>query len=215
MTELDAIIPKSTLPECSHGDVVISRFTVDEHGARMHNMREHRRVRVGEYTKINVGRSLWMSDTDSERWDHYWITRDAHGHVLITGLGMGLVVGAMLCRESVQSITVIEQHPDVVTLVAPLMHALSVEIRGENIVTVHEADAYTWKPSEDDRKRGYDTIWHDIWIGICADNVPEMGKLHRRYARWLNKPNGIQNSWCRAECQALRRRDQREQWRWT
>lgn len=132
--------------------------------------------------------------------DHYPIVRRATGHVLLNGLGLGMVLGAVLQKEEVEQVTVIENSPDVIALVAD-------HYRIDPRVSIILADAFIWTPP---KGAFYDCVWHDIWPAICSDNLPEMIKLHRKYGRRCD----WQGSWCRAECE--RRRDQwnKEKKRW-
>lgn len=59
------------------------------------------------------------------------------------------------------------------------------------------ADAFAYKPPKSKR---YGAVWHDIWANICADNLPEMHKLHRKYGRIAD----WQGSWCRWQCERNR-----------
>jgi hypothetical protein len=55
---------------------------------------------------------------------------------------------------------------------------------------VIQADAFSWKPP---RGELYDVIYFDIWADICTDNLPEISKLKRRYARRLKRKDS--GSW--------------------
>ena len=124
-----------------------------------------------------------MSDTPDEMKDHARFVREATGHVLINGLGIGMVLKNVLAKESVCTVTVNEISEEVIKMVAPHYSC--------ECLTINHADAFTWKPAKGIK---FDSIWHDIWADKCTDNLPEMTRLHRRYARWLN-PEGYQGSW--------------------
>ena len=84
-----------------------------------------------------------------------------------------------------------------------------IEISQEviDVVAQHIADdRATFTPMRikmDATKKGmcWNVVWPDIWNDICADNLSEMEKLHRRYARRCD----WQGSWCRVECQRARK----------
>jgi len=137
-----------------------------------------------------------MSDTPAEMTDHYSFVRQAKGNVLINGLGIGMVLNAILKNDSpaskVEKVTVIEIDQDVIGLVGP--HYL----RDHRVEIVH-ADAFDYQPPKGVR---YDAVWHDIWDTICTDNLDAMAMLHRKYGRRTD----WQGSWCRNECLASRQR---------
>lgn len=105
---------------------------------------------------------------------------------LINGLGLGVVLSAILKKDTVTEVTVIEKSEDVINLVAPAF------LLDKRVEIIHQ-DAFKYMPPKGET---YDFVWHDIWDDICADNIPEMTKLHRKYgkiAKW-------QDSWCKNEC---------------
>ncbi len=141
------------------------------------------RFRPGSYTELRRGGITFMTDL----YDEWWTQRHAiarartvGGRVLITGLGLGMVVEAILASPApaeVTSVTVIEQSPDVIELVAP--HLL--DRFGERLAIV-QADAFTWEPAGSAR---FETVWHDIWPdpdAACVD--AEMAQLREHHASW-------------------------------
>lgn len=148
---------------------------------------------VGEYTRMMVGHKVMMSDTLMERTTNYELMRQARGHVLIAGLGIGLVLPDILRNEAVESVLVVESSRAVIDLVAP--HYKHYKL------TVLHADIFTWRPVSDK----FDVIYFDIWPDRNTDNLAEMTKLHRAFRKYL-APDGWMDSWFRDE---LRRRKRR------
>lgn len=145
---------------------------------------------AGTYTCLMYKRDVIMSDTPDEIDDHMEAIHHASGHCLINGLGLGVVVNAILQKPDVEMVTVIEKSKDVIGLVAP--HYLRKF--GNSRLEIINVDAFDYQPPKNVR---YGMVWHDIWPTICADNLPEMHKLHRKYGRhavW-------QGSWCRRLCE--------------
>ena len=68
-------------------------------------------------------------------------------------------------------------------------------------------DAFEYKPPKGKR---YDAVWHDIWDGICTDNLKDMKKLHRKYG----KNSNYQASWARGLCELYEKREKKENYRW-
>ena len=126
-----------------------------------------------------------MSDTPAELSDFRHILYRCKGHVLINGLGLGIVADAVLSREGVDHVTVIEVSSDVIALTGP-----TLEARYGDKLTIVNADALAWKSPRGIR---YNVVWHDIWDTICGDNKETMSKLHRKYGRRCD----WQDSWCR------------------
>lgn len=183
------------VPEGESGDWRVSRFDVNEADASLHNMREsmHRSCRFinpGVYTRLTRHNNVIMSDTQAEIQDHREPAIHAHnGRVLVNGLGIGVVLQAVLEEPTVEHLIVIEKSRDVIKLVADHWQK-----RYGNRLTVVHADAFDWKPPKNTR---YCVVWHDIWDSITADNLPEMHRLHRKYGRRCD----WQGSWCRWMCE--------------
>lgn len=188
------------VPEGRSGDYSVERFTVSEQDAKFSTFSySGRYVTAGTYTRLRRGRTVVMSDTPAERRDHAYFVSLATGSVLVNGLGLGMCIKAVLAKDDVAEVTVIEKSPDVIRLVAPALT--------DPRLTIIEADALAWQPPKGKR---YDAVWHDIWDNICADNLPDMHKLHRKYGRRTD----WQGSWCRAECERQSREWKRERRFW-
>ena len=199
---------KVTVPEGLSGSFEIKKFTVTKEQERYNSMMaaihgSRRSVDAGTYTGLYVvsdrdqpgeRRHLLMSDTPDEMRDHWDPIHNACGHVLINGLGIGMVLQAVACKPSVTKVTVVEISQDVISLVWPHYQKMF----GDKIGVVL-GDAYKYQPP---RGESYGYVWHDIWDAVCSDNLEQMAVLHRKYGRRTIK----QGSWCKGECQAQKRR---------
>jgi hypothetical protein len=107
-----------------------------------------------------------MSDTPSEIREHADAIRDATGDVLITGLGLGCIVSALLAKPDVTSITVVEIDRDVIAITGPYYEN---EPRVK-IVNMDAIAAAAWFASEG---VGFDYAWHDIWSHIADRNLDD------------------------------------------
>lgn len=130
-------------------------------------------VPAGSYKKLTRKGAIVMSNTPMELKEHRRFIYKAEGVVLINGLGLGVCLAAILGKPEVTSVTVIEISPDVIGLVGP-------SFASDKRVAIIEANAFTWKPPYGQH---YDVVWHDIWQDMCADNLPEMTRLKRKYGR--------------------------------
>lgn len=181
------------VPEGVSGEWSVSRFTVSEQDAAYTRMRaalnpreRGREVPAGTYTQLRRGRTLVMSDTPAEIMDHLDFIHAATGRVLIHGLGLGMVLKAVLAKPDVTHVDVVEISEDVIRLVAPSYADPRVRIRHGDALTYRWPVGFSW-----------DAVWHDVWDNICGDNLPSMKTLHRRYGkrtRW-------QGSWAREQCE--------------
>ena len=182
-----------SVPDGKSNEWAVSTFKVTEKDLKMANLRAMfkpgcRTIPPGTYKRLTRNGSVIMSNTPSEIRDHQLFIHMAKqgGDILINGLGLGVALTAILQYPNVTHVTVIEQSTDVIALVAP-------SFNHDNRVTIINADAFEWKPPKGKR---YTAVWHDIWDNICADNLPEMAKLHRKYGRRTD----WQGSWCKELC---------------
>ena len=156
-------------------------------------------VPPGTYHQLVRGQQIVMSTTRAEIDDHMPVLSALedcdNGNVLITGLGLGMVLTAVLDTPGVDHVTVIEISEDVIGLVEPAYRAAGYD---EDRLTIVHADALEWKPPKGAR---YAVAWHDIWDLISSDNLRSMHRLHRKYGRCTD----WQGSWCRYECEKRRR----------
>jgi hypothetical protein len=188
------------VPCAEQGIAKVDRITITEDDAKFANLRSafsgrRSHVQPGEYTRLLVNSKIIMSDTYDEQQSNLEIKHQVEYHikhfgkcrVLISGLGLGMIMPPLL--EMGADITILELHEDVIDLIAP--HYYSLEQHPGQLEIIH-ADAFTWKIP---RGLTWDLIYHDIWFDICTDNLDELTKLKRRFARRLNRPNGEQWGW--------------------
>lgn len=151
-------------------------------------------IRPGRYKRLrHAKRGVVMSNTPMEVHTNLDAYRAATGRVLINGLGMGMLLEAVLSKPCVTHVRVIEIDPDVIALVGP--HYLK-----DSRVEIIEADAYAYRPSLGER---FNYVWHDIWDSITEDNLPLMKKLGRRWSKRIADAQGF---WARPQIYAERRR---------
>ncbi len=181
------------------GNWSVSSFTVqkEELSQMLSMMKYGRGVPAGDYKRLMRGGEVIMSNTPDEINDSLGFIYRAEGKILINGLGLGVVVKALLEKPEVTEITVIENSEDVMKLVAPYYT--------DPRLTIILGDAFTWEPP---KGKKYDAVWHDIWDNLCSDNLEEMKKLHRKYGRRTK----YQESWGRAICERYERQNRNRYW---
>lgn len=107
----------------------------------------------GKYKRLlHKDRGVVMSNTRMERNSNWQAYTAATGRVLINGLGLGMLLEAILKKPDVTYVRVIEHDRDVIKLVAPHFKDPRVEV-------VH-ADAHEYRPAQGEV---FDYVWHDIW----------------------------------------------------
>lgn len=180
---------KVDLPEIDADGVRVRKFEVGKPSplSMLQALSDYGRglTRPGTYTRLDVDGRLWMSDTDDERRDHaepYFQAHRRGGRVLVHGLGLGMVTGALLRLPNVDHVDVVEIDTRVIEHIGP-------HYAGERC-TIHHGDALTFQWPKDAR---WTVVWHDIWPEITADNLPGMHRLHRRFGRRTE----WQGSWAR------------------
>jgi hypothetical protein len=194
LCRIDIDVPNGKLGDWEIFDRVVTREE-----AAMNNLRQwfnhgSRHVRPGTYKVLTYKGEAMMSNTPAEIADHVPFIARACGDILINGLGLGVALTAILKKPDVSSVTIVEVSEDLIALVA------STYLKDRRVKIIHD-DAFAFKIPRKPEK--YDTVFHDIWQHISAANLPEMAKLHRKYAKrcWW------QDSWCRAECRKEARKE--------
>ena len=104
-----------------------------------------------------------MTDTPDELQKHLQFALQAHGRVLITGLGLGCVLRGVLANPAVNCVVVIERSPHVIKLVQPHIP--------EGRWFLIQADATEWV-KENASRTEFDCAWHDLW------SDPDAGEKH-------------------------------------
>lgn len=197
------------IPEGKSGEAAVEHYTIDDHAARLFNLRlmiKGQGIAVlspGTYAKLMLGNELYMSDTDNEWRTNLRFMEAAQGNVLVAGLGLGFTLIPVAKKHEVRTIIVIEKSPDVVKLVWPALRKHLGKLASK--ITVVTADIYQWEP---DTRQKWDTIYFDIWAEQGEGDLKDMARLHRRFARRLRRetPGHWMGSWRRDELQARARR---------
>ena len=141
----------------------------------------------GRYRRLSNGWDVVMSNTPMEIRTCQDFLERATGRVLINGLGLGMVLHAILQKEDVNHVTVIEKEQYVINLVA-------ASFANDPRVEIIHADAMMYCPPAGVT---YNACWHDIWPDFATANLSQMDKLEIKYrdiCEW-------QGSWGREECE--------------
>lgn len=151
-----------------------------------------------------------MSDTPAEIREHSMAIEDAYGDVVITGLGLGCIVSALLAKPEVRTITVVEIDRDVIALTGPYY-------ADEPRVTIVNMDALKAAEAFEDEGQFFDYGWHDIWSHIADRNLDDdaLAEHGISYETMFNAYSGVcdqQEAWAWHEARAMAYfRDQRRE----
>lgn len=191
---------KEILKPAKVGEFSIVHYELSERELRLAQLRDamnYRREHVGQKPGVIVQLkgeygTVMMSDTEMEHRTNSWFLLQANGNVLIGGLGLGIVLLVAQAKEVVNFITVVELHQEVIDLVVP-------QLPLNEKTTVLCGDILKWYPPKGVL---YDVMYFDIWNSVCGDHYEDMKRLHRRFARRLNRANPAcwMGSWRREDC---------------
>ena len=185
------------LKDGKNGDFTLSRFTITDN-----DFYAHYRCGIsnGTYARLTRFGQTLMSDTDMEKRTNREFVMQAHGDVLIGGLGLGMIILAIQDFPEIKSITVIEKYREVIELVGN-------QLPLNEKVKIINADVFNWKP---EKGKKYNCIYMDIWPYINEDVYKkEMVPLTRKYSRYLVSssvdPKRFNDCWCKYEARTGRR----------
>jgi len=124
-----------------------------------------------------------MSFTPNEWLSHWPFVRQAEGHVLIGGLGLGMVVRYLQEEPTVTRLTVIERDPHVVRLIRDRLNAKVDVIVGD-----------FWEEVRRFPDATFDSAWVDIWNEVHGTRTPEHRKAEAACRRVVKK-GGVAKAW--------------------
>lgn len=97
----------SLLSPAVNGDFAIEHFEITDHDIRA----IFKGIMPGKYVRLSRRGSVVMSDTMMEKRTNREFCDEAHGDVLVGGLGIGMILMAIQDNPAVNSITVLEKTP--------------------------------------------------------------------------------------------------------
>lgn len=139
---------------------------------------------------------LWapiMSDTPAEISEHRHAIENATGRVLIHGLGLGVLVSALLAKPDVKHIDVVEIDREVIALTGGYYSS-------DPRVRIWRGDAVEKRWPAHKR---WDYVWHDIWSHISSRNLTddeaEHGISYDRIFKLFEGRADLQGAWAYEE----------------
>lgn len=144
----------------------------------------------GRYTGIEIDGIMYASDEAKEIVDYLPFLRRAQGRILLTGLGLGLCLQALLRKPEVEHVTVVESSADVLAVVAP--YHLS-RFDNSRMSLIH-ADAFDWQAPTGTR---FDIGYHDIWPLAAGFYWPQHVALFEHYQHVCAQQDSWRGEWMR------------------
>lgn len=182
------VVMSNILEERTIGDFSLSKFEIESDNLRAMLLR----IPCGKFVRLLHRGEVVMSDTDMEKRTNANFVRNAHGKVLIGGLGIGLILLAIQDKPEVEKIVVVEKHHEVIDLIKD-------QLPLNNKVEIVNADVWEYESTEK-----FNTIYMDIWNYINTDVYQKsMKPLMARYRKYLVSKNEdtdrFIDCWCKNE----------------
>lgn len=199
------------VPEGESGDAKIKHVIITEYDAEFSSLRAmitgsyNEAVSEGTIAQLLVNGYLVMSDTEMEQRTNSGFLRAASkagGDILIGGLGLGMILVPLVRMKNVRSVMVVEKSQGVIDLVAsPILTYLKTDK-----LSIVRGNVFEWRPPPG--QKHWDVIYFDIWADVCVDNLDEITKLKRKFARCLNRDNSAawMGAWEEIRLRYLKRR---------
>lgn len=179
----------------TRGKWTLERFSIDDR--LTHHDVLGRPTGSGDFIRLVAAEDgIWMGDTCAEITDHFaFFSHIRPGDsVLISGLGLGMAAAGALSLGAT-SVTVVEQDADVVALVGDQIVELARRLHAQATIIV--ADATTYQPAE-----AADVAFHDIWLQISDENLPQMRAMLAHYRPHVRRWQGC---WSMQDAETMER----------
>ena len=152
----------------------------------------HDGIPTGLYVRLMINGEVMMSDTPMEKKTNQDFINEAHGRVLIGGLGLGLILLPVMEKESVSEIVVVEYNQDVIDLVEPQLNL------SDKVKIVHD-DVFEYVP-----EGVFNTIYMDIWPYVNSEIYDEeMTPLLEYYKNFIDTgdEDAFLHCWCEVQAE--------------
>lgn len=161
------------------GNWVIEEFIVSETDVERFNMRQafqgnySEMIKAGTYLRLKQLSTGYvvMSNTPMELNSNRIAYEKANGSVFIAGLGMGMILEAMLSKPEVTKIRIVEVDKAIINYVGSFF-------KEDPRIEIIHGDISEYEPSEDEH---YDYVWIDIWDDINERNIEQIADLNERF----------------------------------
>ena len=162
------------------GDWKIEEFKISKDAADRFNLRQAFQGKakevISEGTFIRLEQLstgfVVMSNTPMELNSNLVAYKNARGKVLVAGLGMGMILDAILSKPEVTNVRVVEVDQDIIDYVGSFY-------KNDPRVEILHADIREYIPNNEEQ---YSYVWIDIWDDINESNLDEIHELNKRFS---------------------------------
>ena len=148
-------------------------YVTDPDGGGPYNM--YRCPKAIPVTTLDIEGETWMVDDPPHWWRIQQHAATYHGHVLVAGLGLGLIVWALNMNPQVKRITVVERNLDVINMVGSL-------VPKQKLLIIHHGDFFNLPIFRHDK---YDGVFFDLFVGeglaLFGKALRVMAELRKEY----------------------------------
>lgn len=163
----------SFLKEEKIGEWEISSFEIDEFYAKPRNLfikNPLMKLKAGKYKKLTNKKGIVMSNTLMEQKTHIKAINNAHGNVLVAGLGLGMFLHNIKDKKNIESIIVVEYSKEVIQIVGKYFKEYDkIKIINNNI--------FDYIPNIK-----FDFAFFDIWSDISEENRKDFQILKEKFS---------------------------------
>ncbi len=136
-----------------------------------------------DFLAVNHKKTTWMSITPNEIKTMEKAVNDAHGKVIVYGLGLGYFPYMISLKDNVSRITIIENDSTIISLFKK--HILP-QFKNKEKITIVNDDAFKYMKRADDFDYAFIDLWHDPYDGIeLYLKSKQLEKEGKEYFYWL------------------------------
>lgn len=186
-------------------DVTIELFEVTNVAAKWFNLRHSENpinwIDPGKYVKLIISDELMMSDTPYEIRTNQKFVDNAHGNVLIAGLGIGLLTKNLIPKiESgkIKHISIWEKNTNLINL----WKMAGQYLPAHDKISIFNYDVFDYPKVRDQLKGVFDSVYIDIWAELDERAYEQMKHFRHVFKPLLNpnNPNAFIECWGRDIC---------------
>ena len=128
------------------------------------------KLKAGKYKKLTNKKGIVMSNTLMEQKTHIKAINNAHGNVLVAGLGLGMFLHNIKDKKNIESIIVVEYSKEVIQIVGKYFKEYDkIKIINNNI--------FDYIPNIK-----FDFAFFDIWSDISEENRKDFQILKEKFS---------------------------------
>lgn len=164
--------PATDYPDATIGKARIETVQYRRGHYQCYGLRGHQVYRIAKPIPIRgltIEGKTWMVDDPPHWWAMEDHARFYHGHVLVAGLGLGLICHTLAANPKVTRITVVEREKDVIELVAPCLPAVEIE----------HGDFWDWNGPQPDG------VFLDLFVGNGHELLPDAIRAYVEMFQWF------------------------------